>query len=148
VLRILTAPDLQREAHDEIQTYSTTQWAHCADTAQRAVDTEKRKPLGLASLPAQDVEVMVNNGLGPPVKGRYTIRNIRPELGEIDVDVVVHEHGGPGSRWAERAEIGSQVAAIWSRSHPVTSAGSCEMACPLTRQTCFSRRWTKSPCRL
>jgi NADPH-dependent ferric siderophore reductase len=65
--------------------------------------------IGLASQPAQDFEVMVDDGLGPPSKRRYTIRNVRPDLGEVDVDVVVHECGGPGSRWAQRAEIGSQV---------------------------------------
>jgi NADPH-dependent ferric siderophore reductase len=64
--------------------------------------------VGLGALPAQDVEIMLSGGLRP-VKRRYTIRNIRPGLGEIDVDVVLHEDGGPGSRWAERAEIGSKV---------------------------------------
>jgi NADPH-dependent ferric siderophore reductase len=65
--------------------------------------------VGLSSLPAQDVEVIVSDGLSPSAKRRYTIRNVRPERGEIDVDVVVHEHGGPGSSWAAQAEIGSHV---------------------------------------
>jgi NADPH-dependent ferric siderophore reductase len=65
--------------------------------------------IGLASLPAQDVEIMVADGIGPPVKRRYTIRHARPESGEIDLDVVLHEPGGAGSRWAERAQLGSPV---------------------------------------
>jgi len=64
---------------------------------------------GLASLPAQDVEVLVTDGTGPPLKRRYTIRHARPASGEIDLDVVRHEPGGPGSRWAEQAQPGSPV---------------------------------------
>jgi NADPH-dependent ferric siderophore reductase len=33
--------------------------------------------VGLTSLPAQDIEVILNGGLGPPVKRRYTIRTLR-----------------------------------------------------------------------
>ncbi len=65
--------------------------------------------VGLRSLPAQDVEVLVTEGPGAPVKRRYTIRNARPASGEIDLDVVLHEPGGPGSRWAEQAPLGSPV---------------------------------------
>jgi NADPH-dependent ferric siderophore reductase len=65
--------------------------------------------VGLDSLPAQDVEVLVADGTGPPLKRRYTIRHARPASGEIDLDVVLHEPGGPGSHWAERAEVGSPV---------------------------------------
>lgn len=39
----------------------------------------------------------------------YTIRAIRAEAAEIDVDVVVHGDAGPGSAWALRAEVGQQV---------------------------------------
>src|SRR5690606_2445770 len=30
----------------------------------------------------------------------YTVRAHRPALAEIDVDFVIHEHTGPGTRWA------------------------------------------------
>lgn len=36
----------------------------------------------------------------------YTIRAHRPELGEIDVDVVTHGDSGPGSTWVRRATVG------------------------------------------
>lgn len=40
----------------------------------------------------------------------YTVRNHRPEFGEIDVDFVLHAGSeGPGSRWAAGAEAGQVV---------------------------------------
>lgn len=36
----------------------------------------------------------------------YTIRAHRPEVGEIDVDVVTHGDSGPGSSWVRRAAVG------------------------------------------
>ncbi|SDH96273.1 NADPH-dependent ferric siderophore reductase, contains FAD-binding and SIP domains [Sinosporangium album] len=36
----------------------------------------------------------------------YTIRAFRPEVAEIDVDVVLHGDAGPGSRWAGAAAPG------------------------------------------
>ncbi|MBN6055287.1 siderophore-interacting protein, partial [Nonomuraea sp. RK-328] len=42
----------------------------------------------------------------------YTARRVRPEAGEVDVDVVVHADGGPASRWAETVRPGG-VAALF-----------------------------------
>jgi NADPH-dependent ferric siderophore reductase len=39
----------------------------------------------------------------------YTVRRHRPELGEIDVDIVLHEPPGPASRWATEVPLGSVV---------------------------------------
>lgn len=45
----------------------------------------------------------------------YTIREHRPAAGELDIDFAVHgagdegAGGGPASRWAARAEVGSRV---------------------------------------
>ena len=39
----------------------------------------------------------------------YTVRAHRPERGEIDVDFVLHGDAGPGTRWANRAEVGQSV---------------------------------------
>ncbi|GAB3661250.1 hypothetical protein GCM10028833_41230 [Glycomyces tarimensis] len=43
----------------------------------------------------------------------YTVRAVRPELGEVDVDMVIHEpqegHRAPALRWALNAEIGSEL---------------------------------------
>ncbi|NHC43881.1 siderophore-interacting protein [Motilibacter aurantiacus] len=39
----------------------------------------------------------------------YTVRAVRPELGEVDVDLVLHEPNGPAGRWAAAAVPGSPV---------------------------------------
>lgn len=39
----------------------------------------------------------------------YTVRALRPQAGEIDVDIVVHGDRGPGSAWALRAGPGDVV---------------------------------------
>jgi NADPH-dependent ferric siderophore reductase len=39
----------------------------------------------------------------------YTVRNLRPELGELDIDFVLHGDVGPASSWALRAEAGHWV---------------------------------------
>lgn len=44
-----------------------------------------------------------------PIMRWYTVRDLRPEAGEIDVDVVVHGDSGPGSAWARRAAPGDRV---------------------------------------
>lgn len=36
----------------------------------------------------------------------YTVRAHRPAVAEIDVDFVIHEHTGPGTRWAAAARQG------------------------------------------
>ncbi len=42
----------------------------------------------------------------------YTIRALRPELGEVDVDFVLHGATGPASAWAEAAAIGDRVVLV------------------------------------
>ncbi|MGH3453207.1 MAG: siderophore-interacting protein, partial [Nocardioidaceae bacterium] len=39
----------------------------------------------------------------------YTVRYLRPELGELDIDFVLHGDVGPASSWALRAEAGDWV---------------------------------------
>ncbi|GAA4422151.1 siderophore-interacting protein [Actinokineospora soli] len=39
----------------------------------------------------------------------YTVRAHRPAVAEIDVDFVIHEHVGPGTRWAAGARQGDEV---------------------------------------
>jgi len=39
----------------------------------------------------------------------YTVRAVRPELAEVDVDMVLHGVSGPASRWAVEAGPGSQA---------------------------------------
>jgi NADPH-dependent ferric siderophore reductase len=45
----------------------------------------------------------------PPMR-TYTVRATRPDLAEFDVDFVLHDHGGPASRWASSAQPGDMVA--------------------------------------
>jgi NADPH-dependent ferric siderophore reductase len=47
-----------------------------------------------------------------PVGAYYTVRAHRPERGELDLDVVLHQPDGPASRWAARARRGDPVA-VW-----------------------------------
>ncbi|WP_435736142.1 siderophore-interacting protein [Cellulosimicrobium sp. PMB13] len=39
----------------------------------------------------------------------YTTVAVRPEVGEVDVDVVLHGDAGPASRWALHAEVGTPL---------------------------------------
>ncbi|CCG02063.1 siderophore-interacting protein [Blastococcus saxobsidens] len=42
----------------------------------------------------------------------YTIRALRPEQREVDVDFVLHGATGPASAWAERAAVGDEVVLV------------------------------------
>jgi NADPH-dependent ferric siderophore reductase len=63
---------------------------------------------GVPIRPAQDVELLLREPSGRRVKRRYTIRNARPDDGELDLDVLLHGDG-PGSRWAQTAQPGDEV---------------------------------------
>lgn len=52
-----------------------------------------------------DFAQQLENGPRPDVR-TYTIRYIRPEVGEVDVDFVDHGDAGPASAWARRCEPG------------------------------------------
>ncbi|WP_111413580.1 siderophore-interacting protein [Billgrantia lactosivorans] len=47
--------------------------------------------------------------LRPPMR-TYTIRELRAERGEVDVEFVLHGDEGPASRWAMRARPGDRLA--------------------------------------
>lgn len=47
----------------------------------------------------------------PPIR-TYTVRYVRPEAGEIDVDLVVHGDAGVATRWARRAEPGDRLVVV------------------------------------
>ncbi|HJQ43176.1 MAG TPA: siderophore-interacting protein [Jatrophihabitantaceae bacterium] len=70
------------------------------------VRTEAMRDLSIR--PAQDVELFLSESSGRRVKRRYTIRQHRPDVGEIDLDVLVHGHG-PGSTWGATAKAGDVV---------------------------------------
>jgi len=69
----------------------------------------------LVQRPAHDLEVLLADRDGQRVKRRYTIRQTRPDTGELDLDVVLHEGGGPGAAWATTAPVGSHVNLIGPR---------------------------------
>lgn len=49
-----------------------------------------------------------------PVYRDYTVRAYRPEAGELDVDLVLHE-GGHGSAWAAQAAPGQRIGVVGPR---------------------------------
>lgn len=63
---------------------------------------------GVELRPAQDVELLLREPSGRRVKRRYTISGARTEVGELDLDVLLHGDG-PGSRWGETAVAGDGV---------------------------------------
>lgn len=63
---------------------------------------------GIALRPAQDVELLLRETSGRRVKRRYTIRQARPQIGELDLDVLLHG-AAPGSTWAATAQLGDPV---------------------------------------
>lgn len=52
----------------------------------------------------------------------YTVRAVRPEEREVDVDMVAHGDGGPAARWLNRAEPGQEVVLIGPDSQSIDSA--------------------------
>ena len=61
-----------------------------------------------AITPAQDVELFLLVEDGRRVKRRYTIRHARPEVAELDLDVLLHG-SGPGSAWGANARPGDEI---------------------------------------
>jgi NADPH-dependent ferric siderophore reductase len=47
----------------------------------------------------------------------YTVRALRPEVAEVDVDFVLHGATGPASAWAEQATVGDEVVLIGPNAH-------------------------------
>ncbi len=42
----------------------------------------------------------------------YTARAVRPQLNELDVDLVLHGDGGPATRWARQVRLGDEIAIL------------------------------------
>ncbi|GAA4170700.1 siderophore-interacting protein [Gryllotalpicola koreensis] len=51
------------------------------------------------------------SGTRPPMRN-YTVRELRPDAGELDVDFVAHGDAGVAGPWAQRAVPGERVALI------------------------------------
>jgi NADPH-dependent ferric siderophore reductase len=74
----------------------------------RRVTVRADSLVGLETRPAQDVELYLREASGRRVKRRYTIRHARADVGELDLDVLLHGHG-PGSSWGATAVPGDRV---------------------------------------
>lgn len=79
---------------------------------QRLTPRMRRVTLRVPSLqpprPAQDVELVLRDDAGRRVKRRYTIRHHRADVGEIDIDALLHGQG-PGAVWAAGAQPGDEI---------------------------------------
>lgn len=65
-----------------------------------------------SALPNRPDWLAVYRALPPqarPSMRTYTIRHLRPQAGEVDVDFVLHGDAGPASRWAIHAQLGDPV---------------------------------------
>jgi NADPH-dependent ferric siderophore reductase len=60
----------------------------------------------------------------------YTVRAVRAELREIDVDVVVHPVDGPASLWAENAMVGDELIVLGPNAHYVGDHGGVDFLPP------------------
>ena len=58
----------------------------------------------------------------------YTVRAVRPELAEVDVDMVTHGDAGPASRWVQRAVVGDELVVVGPDSRSIHSAGGRDWA--------------------
>ena len=47
----------------------------------------------------------------------YTVLSTRLDTHEIDVDLLLHEDGGPASRWAARAGLGDEIVIVGPNRH-------------------------------
>ena len=69
----------------------------------RRITVQSDAMRGVQLKPAQDVELLLRDETGRRVKRRYTIRHARSDIGELDLDVLLHGCG-PGASWAANAQ--------------------------------------------
>ena len=74
----------------------------------RRVTVRADTMVGREIRPAQDVELLLREPAGRRVKRRYTIRQARPDAGELDLDVLLHGNDA-GSNWGAHAAPGDEV---------------------------------------
>lgn len=56
-----------------------------------------------------EFRTLLNSGSKNLPRRTYTVRHHRPEPGEIDIDFVVHDGGGPACSWAVSAQPGDLI---------------------------------------
>ncbi|MDO8377718.1 siderophore-interacting protein [Phenylobacterium sp.] len=67
--------------------------------------------------PGQDLVLMMTDDDGQPGRRHYTIRSADKPAGRLDIDFVLHGHGGPAERWALAAKPCDQLEARGPRGH-------------------------------
>lgn len=60
----------------------------------------------------------------------YTVRAVRAELGEVDIDMVLHGDGGPASAWAQQVQLGDQVMIYGPNARADVEFGGVEFVTP------------------
>lgn len=81
---------------------------HQLTPRMRRVTVQADSMVGVPIRPAQDVELHLREAGGRRVKRRYTIRHARPDVGELDLDVLLHGDS-PGSTWGATAAAGDEI---------------------------------------
>ena len=51
----------------------------------------------------------------------YTVRDVRPEVAELDVDFVSHGDGGPAARWLNSARVGDELVIVGPDARSLSS---------------------------
>lgn len=74
----------------------------------RRVTVQSDAMRGVRIRPAQDIEIHLRDAGGRRVKRRYTIRHARPDVGELELDVLLHGIGA-GAAWGATAVPGDDV---------------------------------------
>lgn len=60
----------------------------------------------------------------------YTVRAVRPEVSEVDLDLVLHGDAGPATRWARRARPGDRLAVVGPNARYAGEHGGVEFRPP------------------
>jgi NADPH-dependent ferric siderophore reductase len=106
----VTAPLVRRSPTHAAEVVATS----ALTPRMRRVTVRAATMRGVVPRPAQDVELLLREPSGRRVKRRYTIRHARPEIGELDLDVLLHG-SGPGSTWGQHATVGDAVELVGPR---------------------------------
>jgi len=100
----VSSPVLRRSPTHAAEVIGT----HQLTPRMRRVTVRADSMVGVATRPAQDVELLLREASGRRVKRRYTIRHARPADGELDLDILLHGHG-PGANWGASAASGDAL---------------------------------------
>jgi len=61
----------------------------------------------------------------------YTARRVRPEVRELDVDIVLHGDAGPASRWANSAQVGDELVVLGPNADACGPHGGVDFVPPM-----------------